>query len=664
MSWKDAPLNSSPAQTEATSPEASGWRAAPKLPPVHPDEQVGAGEHFFNRWANAILGGKPAVDIAGTLMTKAAMALGGGSGKSNVSLTDKAKAELRAMGEDVPDENAAPGFLDMYRDIRDRRNRRVALGDKQQPEAGVLGTIASLPSNYVLGRGLPVAGAPAVIANLGKYGPAAARIAAATGTGAAYGTAFALTNGNADLTRGEFGKAADDIAGTENWKSAVANYTKGNKGRAFLDMLGAGAPGGAIGGVLFGGAAEAAKRPGIINKTEEFANARAVKATEPDLAHYRMMERDGRIQELGKDLREKGVVTYGSSLKNIADRSAGIMKTQGSDIGKFLDDVDGRSYVDQRDYPIMAAKHGTITEPVTTQRHVGWDMTPENQTQHVGHTSFDESVITPKAITENVTENVTRPAVLGYEPQVASERWIRQGFDADAAARNIEKQLMPQYEHKMGKSELTSVIQREIENLRAENPRTFSAANQTKSGLSDAISWTNQTEAGKNALLKQIRGALNGEMEHQAEAMLRATNAPENSMKAYLENKRLYGNMATAADSAEDALVRRARNRFLSPSDHGVGATAAMVVDPVTGIAMAGANKVAREFGSSFTASAAGDVAKALRSEALPSGVARYAPALEQPFALGARPMSFADLMDDDQAREQQARAAALRKRR
>lgn len=259
MGWKDAPIVGQAGGAVAPRAVPTGWREAPKLPPVQPHEEVGAGEHFTNRFYNSILGGKPVMDILATAGIQAGKALG--VGRSDIQFTDEQKERMKAAGLWRPEfeQSTIPGPIDTYRQVRDFRNHRTELGDKQQPEVGTLATIASIPSNIALGSYLkyPAMAAPAAIANLGRYGPAAARLLAGIGTGTAYGTAYALTNGKADLTRGELGQAVNDIAGTEGIQRAKEEWSKGNKTAAFMSLLGAGAPGGAVGGGVTSSAVEA-----------------------------------------------------------------------------------------------------------------------------------------------------------------------------------------------------------------------------------------------------------------------------------------------------------------------------------------------------------------------------------------------------------------------
>lgn len=160
---------------------AGGRRRKPQAEP-----QVGEAETFVNRAVGMIPGANRLTDAI------AAMALeAGSSGGVRATLTPEARADLQAMGEDVPED---PGLVDRYREVRDRRAERTEAGSQQNPWAGRAGALT--------GFGL------SLFAPLPKS--SGAGLGAAVKTGAGYGAFHGLTEGGADLTRGEFAEGAAD----------------------------------------------------------------------------------------------------------------------------------------------------------------------------------------------------------------------------------------------------------------------------------------------------------------------------------------------------------------------------------------------------------------------------------------------------------------------
>lgn len=160
---------------------------------------VGAAETWLNRAVNAIPFAKPLTDANTAYVMQIAKALG--AGEPGVKLSPEQRAQLQAMGEALPAEDAIPGVLESYRGARDTREARTAAGSAQNPVAAALGTGT--------GIGLSIAAPlPKATVGAGRTG----RVLSNALTGAGYGAATGLTEGKADLTRGEMGQALLDTA--------------------------------------------------------------------------------------------------------------------------------------------------------------------------------------------------------------------------------------------------------------------------------------------------------------------------------------------------------------------------------------------------------------------------------------------------------------------
>jgi hypothetical protein len=160
---------------------------------VPDDPEVGAGETFVNRAVNMLPAGRAITDTLSTAVMQGAKALG--VGESGVKFTPQAQAELDAQGVQRQP-NAIPGVVDTYRDMRDTRAQRTAAGSKQNPWAGRAGALTGF------GLSLLAPGPKAPGVGLGS----------SVATGAGYGALAGLTDGKADLTKGEFGQALVDTA--------------------------------------------------------------------------------------------------------------------------------------------------------------------------------------------------------------------------------------------------------------------------------------------------------------------------------------------------------------------------------------------------------------------------------------------------------------------
>lgn len=169
--------------------------------------QISPAEATINSGANNVPFGRPLVDVSSAISLSAAKPLGrllpdalarrlpGVVAGPGATLTPQARAELEAMGEEVPQEpNPAdePDLVDTYRNARDLRRARTELGELQRPVSSGLGTLAGLGLSALAPLGAFRAAPNATI--LG-------RALAAGKTGAAYGALSGLTDGAADLTR-------------------------------------------------------------------------------------------------------------------------------------------------------------------------------------------------------------------------------------------------------------------------------------------------------------------------------------------------------------------------------------------------------------------------------------------------------------------------------
>lgn len=201
------PATLTPEQLAAMGFEVPAESVAPPPPP-----EVGAGETFALRGAGAVPAGGLVTDLVSAAILQ--LAKQGGLGEPGAVLPPQAQAELYRLGAseaEVRDPgNPIPGPVDVYRRLRDTRKARTAAGSQQNPNAGragaTVGTVASILAPLPGAKLSPLRGVPLAA------GERAARVLSGTLNGAAYGGFNGLTDGDADLTRGEVGEAAKETA--------------------------------------------------------------------------------------------------------------------------------------------------------------------------------------------------------------------------------------------------------------------------------------------------------------------------------------------------------------------------------------------------------------------------------------------------------------------
>ena len=195
---------------------------------------------------------------------------------------------------------------DLKSDYTKGRDEYRAREDAAWDDGGIgrkilYGAGAAVPTLASLGASLPAQGVKQAAILGAKYGAAGA---AGGGTG----------QGQTDLTKGEYGQYAKDLA------------------------LG-GALGGVIGGGLQKGIETLPKIPGAL---ESFARARATKAAGGDsIKASRLVDRmPGGKEAFGKDLLESGIVTGGRNRQQILDKAKEVEELAGGKIGDIVGQFD------------------------------------------------------------------------------------------------------------------------------------------------------------------------------------------------------------------------------------------------------------------------------------------------------------------------------------
>lgn len=327
MSWRSRAV---PAQ--ATTAAGGGWRGraqaaqqfAPPPPAAPQSPEVGGGETFLNRAVNAVPLGRLATDSLGAALLKAL------SPRSSVEFTQQAKDDLAAAGTPVQEAPETPGLVELYREVRDRRKERDAAGAQQHPVAAGLGTTAGIGLSLL--APLPVAKGGGAGATLGS------RLGAGILTGAAYGGLDGLTNGDADLTRGDVGGALKDTA----------------KGAALGGLLGLG------GGLVTEGVRKAAP---ALRQLAIKQGKRVIQGNSDIAAATRKPLSDEAVEEV---LASGGIRPLSTTQKTY-ERVAGLAEEQGAAYNQLVKELEARGVhgPDARELADKMMARGAELEPRT-----------------------------------------------------------------------------------------------------------------------------------------------------------------------------------------------------------------------------------------------------------------------------------------------------------
>jgi hypothetical protein len=211
--------------------------------------------------------------------------------------------ELQGVAEGLASKAKGGSFGDAYREGRDSSRAYNQAQQKASP---------------LLYGGAEFAGAAALPVPGGAGKTLGAKLLRAGVQGGGLGGLMAAGSSDADLTRGEVGEFAKDVA--------VGTGTGAGVGTA-LGLVGAGA---------------SKLTPLLREYLGGVADRAAVKGAGPDLADMRGVVRkgEGSVEQLGRDMRELGVTSFGASRKDIANRAQAVVDAKGKEIGSLVQKLD------------------------------------------------------------------------------------------------------------------------------------------------------------------------------------------------------------------------------------------------------------------------------------------------------------------------------------
>lgn len=416
-------------------------------------------------------------------------------------------------------------IVDKYRQYRDEARSKNALAQETNPKSYFGGELAG---------GLGSALIPGVGAlNAAKGATTAARVGSAALGGGILGAVGGLGSSTADLTKGEFGKAAEDVkTGAET--------------------------GAAVGGIatpLFEKAVGGLSRFISPENLKDIAADRAVKAT------------------TGQKI---------DALRKISDSTI-----SGQDVGKTQEAL----------------------------RKTGRDL-------------VDSGVIGPFDKVEDLA-----PKLAAKRREVGAQigevgKTIDEKFPQAVSGKNISQQVMnyaaeiPETE---GGKALQGRLMKEAQNFENMGQLSFADAQKLKNQFKYKPVDQDALISNQDAVNK-IQRIISGEMDDTAQRVAsQAGDEGKQLIDQYGNLKGQYRSFKLTGEAASDRALKNLSNRYVSPSDYGVGAVGAMAhsighgggVDmktAVVGLAAAGLNKLARERGSSFASYSLTKAANALEN--------------------------------------------------
>lgn len=262
--------------------------------------------------------------------------------------------------------------------------------------------------------------------------------------------------------------------------------------------------------------------------------------------------------------------------------------------------------------------------------------------ERVGSDLLDQGVVTAGTNADDMLQRaVARRAEFAQmiddsldELDTLAQRPLNVGAIAD----DLESSLVaPLLNGTRGQRQVAARMAEEIQALRDQGPIGLRALEAFKRGLDDAIDYAAEIKDPAQKALLRMRTILNETIEAEAEAISRATGS--DAAAQYLNAKAVTGSMSIGERVARNQAVSQASNRLIAPSDYGMGAVGAVVsgiasggsipAAAATGMAIAGAHKLARQRGNQVAAAAL----RGLSGNALLKKVAEASPELLGDFA-------------------------------
>lgn len=454
-------------------------------------------------------------------------------------LSNDAKQGKRALDAYKDGEAAGPSAASLegsYTASRDDVRKLIEEVKQANPKtfmAGEIGGAVAVP--------LPFGKATAA----GKLG----RLGQTLGREAVVGSAYGAGASDANVLDGDFGELALDMGIGAG--GSIVGYGAGKY---------------VLGPILSKGGQLVKQLP---EKIRQLGERRAFKAAGPMLKDFRNADGLEGAQEIGRDLIDQGVVTFGRDAEQIANAAVPKAKEIGQKIGDVRKKLD--ELLPDDVLPTGEALAKRIREEVAAPLLAS----PANR-------KFASAVL---EMADEFAKEGSKPVNMSKLTAWKKELADQISFGPDPS---FPQQL---------KNAVRGILQKEEDKL-------------AKIGLNEDHS-VNQLARFADDMDELAKASGDDGSSAIAARMRELASKVGKDTEAYRELKRLYGNLVETAKFSSDQSLRQQANRILSPSDHGVGSVAAIgslanggkpAESTIQAMLLAYGNKLLRERGNSAAA--------------------------------------------------------------
>lgn len=278
-----------------------------------------------------------------------------------------------------------------------------------------------------------------------------------------------------------------------------------------------------------------------------------------------------------------------------------------------------------------------------------------DQVHKIGRDLLEERVVTPFASRKEIAERAGEKAeqfgkeigdTLNKLDDVVAEMKAKAPLDKRKAIygnhfiNRIKNEVLPDiYNNPAIVDEVAPAIEKKLEAIGEkykDKYLSFNEAEGLKRKFQDLIKYEQMNPSAKMEGLQSLAKSMKGTVEDYAEKAANKAQKPE-LLEQFQKAKSKYGSMAEAERIAKDRVAREEANRFISPSDYGVGlsgglAAAARGADPsIIGLAaLAGTivNSIGRKYGNQMYAASLDATGNLLKSA--PEKLGKYGPVFEK----------------------------------
>ena len=371
----------------------------------------------------------------------------------------------------------------------------------------------------------------------------------------------------------------------------------------------------------------------------KYAERRAVKAAGGMTKEMRDLNNAGFLQDTGRELLDKKIVTIGSSLEDIAERAVAQKEVAGQKIGNAIGEVDNLvATANQMIDSGTLFANASAKEKATAKKYLADNF--QFNMENIGK-RIEKELIQPNSANPLLRGEMKKMQSLADDFRMQTPQTMVEGLGIKGSQRkitNFNSDTIPQG----FKQDIYGIIKEELEGTVAKTANLKNAVEFTN--LEPQVEgsgtiWKNSAMDANQNRLGQLAEASEGNQSLQAAGQQAATD--------YKDANRQYAIMKNTEDMANKRFGAAQSNRENSLTDTIAEGAGLLHGGPIGAVAMGAVNKAMRRYGSSTAAVGADKIADML--ESTPESFGKFAGALRQAASRGNSALAITHYMMSQQ---------------